>query len=172
MKTYVLLLKGINVGGNNKLPMKELVDILTRRGFEEIKTYIQSGNVILNSRKKPGSAVISDIADRFGFSPDMVVLDQEEFSASVRRNPFPDAVGKEVHFFYTAARPRINQVKIDRLISPTEVYAVKKNVFYLYAPDGIGRSKLAANVDSCVGGSVTGRNLNTIRRLAQLLEER
>ncbi len=153
------------------MPMKELVVLLEGRGFENIRTYIQSGNIVLQSKHKPASNVSADIFNQFGFSPDIVVLNKSEFLSSASRNPFQEAEGNEVYFYFSLKKPELNVTRIDALITPKEKYAVKGNVFYLYAPDGIGRSKLAANIDSCLGGSATGRNLNTVRKLKKLLED-
>src|SRR5262249_51449681 len=92
MTTWVALIRGINVGGRNSLPMAGLVSQLEKLQFVEIKTYIQSGNVVFRGPKAKSVAVAANIADAieesYGFRPQVMVLDSEEFLAAVGGNPF------------------------------------------------------------------------------------
>ncbi len=169
MNTYILLFRGINVGGNNLLPMKELTATLEAQGYQQVKTYIQSGNVVLQSTEKPTECVNDKIATEFGFRPKLMILDKTSFDQAVLNNPFADNEGKAVHFFFFVDLPIVDSEKLIQLAKSSERYELIGQVFYLFAPEGIGRSKLAANVEKCLGVSVTARNLNTINRLAKMI---
>ncbi|MCB1581922.1 MAG: DUF1697 domain-containing protein [Xanthomonadales bacterium] len=169
MKTYVLLFRGINVGGKNKMTMKDLSSLLEEMGFCEVKTYIQSGNVVLKSKERPDESIQLKIASKFGFNIDIMILEKAEFERSLNNNPYNSIQGKEIHFYFTQKVPQPDFEKISSLASENEKYELNGNVFYLYAPDGIGRSKLVANIDKCLGVSATGRNLNTINKLGEMV---
>ena len=170
MKTYVLLFRGINVGGKNRLPMKELVSLLSEMGFREIRTYIQSGNIVLEGDEKPDDAIPRQIEARFGFSPGLIVLGKGDFEKAVRACPYESADGKEIQFYFTARDPQPDWERIGSLAAPSEKYELKGNVFYLYAPEGVGRSKLVAGLEKSLGVSSTGRNLNTVKKIGVMLD--
>ena len=168
MRTYVVLIRGINVGGKNLLPMKELAVVLGKSNYQNIKTYIQSGNIVLQSQKTPDN-IASLIQERFGFRPEVYVLEAYEFNAAVENNPYASPSGKDIHFYFCKDKPNIDTLKLERYKSESEEFYVYGKVFYLYAPEGIGRSKLVANLESCLGVAATGRNLNTIYKLQQMM---
>jgi len=168
MKTYILLFRGINVGGKNILPMQALSALLEASGYEQVKTYIQSGNVVLNGRQKPGATIAKAIESRFGFKPQVMILERTEFEKAVKNNPYRTGEGKSIHFYFCAATPKPDLRKLSGLAAKTERYAIKGKVFYLFAPDGIGRSKLVANIETCLGVPATGRNLNTVNKLLEM----
>lgn len=172
MQTYVLLFRGINVGGKNRLPMKPLVELLTRFGAAKVQTYIQSGNVVLDAHDKPGARLSAEIGSEFGFTPEFLALPAEVFLQVLESNPMPSDRGKEVHFYFCASAPTVDQDLIERYRAESEQLEILGCVAYLHAPEGIGRSKLAANLERCLGVAATGRNLNTIHKLSALLEER
>jgi len=169
MKTYIALFRGINVGGKNILPMKELVTLLEKSAFKNIKTYIQSGNVVLQGDKVSSTELVTIIAGKFGFKPEIVVLEKSEFDSSIKHNPFNPAEGKLAHFYFCSKKPVLNSEKLEKYLAESEEYKIKNKVFYLYAPKGIGRSKLVANIESCLGVPVTGRNLNTINKIREMV---
>ncbi len=169
METFVALLRGINVGGNNILPMKELKCILEENSYHNPKTYIQSGNVVFDSEKPPQSIDLL-IEEKYGFKPEILIIKEKEFLELVSGNPYSSTIGKQIHFWFCKNTPKANVEKLDELKSETEQYLINGKVLYLYAPDGIGRSKLAANIEKCLGVPVTGRNLNTVNKLIGMLE--
>ena len=170
MNTYVVLIRGINVGGRNLVPMRELVKVLEKRDYQNIRTYIQSGNLVLQNRKKPED-ISSIIQDRFGFKPEVLVLEKAEFTSAVEHNPYRSPEGKTIHFYFCREDPEINLERLEKLKSQTEEFHIDGRVFYLWAPEGIGRSKLANDIESCLGVSATGRNLNTINKLMEMMLE-
>lgn len=176
METGFLLLRGVNVGGHNKLPMKELVVLLEGLGCEGARTYIQSGNAVFRTSRGVGPDLAADIAatirDRFGFEPGVQLLAVSEMEAAARNNPFDTTVGKALHLFFTTVEPQAPDLEgLEALKSTTEEFLLKDGVFYLYAPDGIGRSKLAAQVEKKLGVPGTSRNWNTVSRLIALADE-
>lgn len=168
LKTYVMLFRGINVGGRNILPMKELVQLLEAEGFENVKTYIQSGNVLISSTQKPEDSVRLAIESKYGFKPNIMTFDITDFETMVENCPFSSEVGKAIHFFFCNEQPVPETEKLEALATTTERFEIKGNVFYLYAPDGIGRSKLASKAEACLGVSTTARNLNTVSKILEM----
>ncbi len=170
MQKFIVLFRGINVGGNNLLPMKQFVPLLEKNNFESVSSYIQSGNIILKSPENPAVQIQSIVSKNFGFSPELFTLDEPAFLTAVLNNPYKDIEGKFVHFYFCKSTIDLVHDKLNRYIEDTEEYTVKENVFYLHAPKGIGRSKLVKNIESCLGQSTTGRNLNTINKVNSILK--
>jgi len=170
MKTYIALFRGINVGGKNILPMKELVSLLENNNYQNVKSYIQSDNVVLQGKNVSAPKLKTLIAGRFGFTPDILVLKKSEFDSSVKHNPFNSAEGKTAHFYFCSKKPKINSELLNKYLAESEQYKTMGKMFYLYAPKGIGRSKLVSNIESCLGVPATGRNLNTINKLSEMLK--
>ena len=174
MNTCVALLRGINVGGKNTLPMKDLVTILEDLGCTNVRTYIQSGNVVYRSQKKCSNKTAKEIGSNImashGFEPNVMLLDESELDAAVENNPFKTHEGKGLHFYFLEATPKNpNLAKLTNLKSASEEFRLDGSVFYLYAPDGIGRSKLAAAVERNMGVAATARNWNTVTRLLSMV---
>jgi uncharacterized protein (DUF1697 family) len=169
MNSFVLLFRGINVGGNNLLPMKTLVTLLENNEYQEVTSYIQSGNVVLKSPHNSVNLIKELISKHFNFSPEILMIDNITFSTIVSQNPYTMYEGKFVHMYFCINEIALNTEKITQLLSPTEEYVVKGNVFYLHAPKGIGRSKLVANIEKCLNQVSTGRNLNTVNKINAML---
>ena len=177
MKTYVAFFRGINVGGRNKLPMKELAATLEHVGCRNVATYIQSGNAVLQSEERDAS-VLSEtiqaaIKERDGFEPRVLLLESEELERAMRSNPFPEAESepKTLHLYFLAAPPeRPDPDALDGLRGDRERFVLADGVFYLHAPDGLGRSKLAANVERLLGVPATARNWRTVRKVMEMAQ--
>lgn len=170
MDTYVVLFRGINVGGKNLIPMKELVTTLEENDYQDVKTYIQSGNVVLKGKQVTPGDIAALVSNKFGFKPEVLVLDKSEFVSSVENNPFHPDDGKLAHFYFCSTVPNLDLDKVDKYIDASEEYKLVDSVFYVHAPNGIGRSKLVANIESCLGVPATGRNLNTINKLEEMVK--
>jgi len=169
MNTYIILFRGINVGGHNKLPMKPLVSLLESNGFTNVMYYIQSGNVILDSEKDPTSVIKSLVSVNFNIIPQVMTLTQKEFINIRANNPYIDEDGKSVHCYICTETPILNNEKTEKYQLSNERITLVNNTLYLHAPDGIGRSKLVSNIEDCLGVSATGRNMNTINKIFSLL---
>lgn len=174
---WIALLRGINVGGNNILPMKELTHAMTQAGFEDVKTYIQSGNVVFKSKMKSASKIAEKlghvIEDAKGFRPQIMVLSGEGLSAALKANPYSQAEEepKTLHFYFMSGKIKnVDFTPLEDLKKPNEAFSLKGDVFYLYAPDGIGRSKMADRVEKTLGVGVTARNLRTVMKIMEMVQ--
>ncbi len=178
MKTLIALFRGINVGGKNILPMKQLVPLLEDSGCQHVRTYIQSGNVVFqssaNSVSRLAGTISSAIKKDHGFEPYILLLEAADIKKAILDNPFPDAVSKpstlHVGFYFSAPKnPDLEMLEIFR--TNTERFVLKEAVFYLHAPEGVGRSKLAARAEKLIGVSMTSRNWRTVCKLNDMVEE-
>lgn len=176
VSTWVALFRGINVGGKNSLPMKELVRELEALDLQNVRTYIQSGNAVFESPKKVpttlATGVASRIEKRHGFRPQVLILSASAFEKAIQSNPFPEATSepKTLHFYFLKSLP--TSPDFDSLTAAqtrTERFRLIGQVMYLHAPDGIGRSKLAVKVEKALGVAVTARNWRTVDRLREML---
>lgn len=173
MKTSIVLLRGINVGGNAVLPMKELSRILEGLGAHAVRTYIQSGNVVLQIADGTPLALrlTEAIQKQFGFAPAVQVVSAEALARAMANNPFPDAVAEpsSLHLGFMADAPSAPGLqKLQSLQAASEQFRLIGPVFYLHAPDGIGRSKLAAGAEKCMGQPMTLRNWRTVCKIDEL----
>lgn len=170
METWIALLRGINVGGHHLVRMKDLAGHLEAGGFSGVRTYIQSGNVVLQCQDRPGERIGNLIEQYYGFRPAVLVLSAEELRQVAAANPFDPEGGKKVHFYFCAEEPReVNHNLLETLKGPNEAFRLIGSVLYLYAPDGIGRSKLAEKIGKALPGTdLTARNLNTINKLLEM----
>lgn len=175
MNTWVALLRGINVGGNNILPMKDLRALLEAQGFEDVKTYIQSGNMVFRSGSDDAELLAKQIENAieqdFGFRPPVLLLSNEELGAAVSANPYPEGDPKTVQFcFLFEPAPGTDMDALHDLSIPSEEFALTDAVFYLHAPDGIGRSKLVAKMAQDIPSEMTVRNLRTVLKLQEMAQ--
>ena len=178
MKTYVALFRGINVGGNNVLSMKNLVALLENIGSKNVKTYIQSGNAVFEHEEENSSLLSSRIRTTIkkshGFEPQVLLLELEDIERAVRSNPFPEAESdpKTLHLYFLASMPNNPDLGVlESVKSDGERFALKDGVFYLHAPEGIGRSKLAANIEKVLSVAATGRNWRTVCKVMAMAKE-
>jgi uncharacterized protein (DUF1697 family) len=178
MKICIALLRGINVGGKNLLPMKELVAILGDLGAQKVKTYIQSGNAVFVWKDKNtarlGNQIRAEIKRRREFDPQVLLLELEDLERVIQQNPFPEAEAnpKALHAGFLAAAPERPDMKtLESLKSDSERFRLLGSVFYLHAPEGVGRSKLAAKSERLLGVPMTDRNWRTVRTLWKMAQE-
>lgn len=176
MQTWIALLRGINVGGKNRLPMADLKKVLASLDCTAARTYIQSGNAVFESDAMDASSLAELIASKIegvhGFRPSVLLLSPKQLKAAIEQNPFPGAAADPatLHFnFLTEPASSPDLETLRGLQLPSEKYELRGEVFYLHAPDGIGRSKLAAKVERCLGVPATGRNYRTVAKLAELV---
>lgn len=173
MKTFIALFRGINVGGHNRLSMQELAAILEKLGLKNISTYIQSGNAVFQSTEKSGSGLAEEISlavgnaieSAKGFKPAIMLISLD----AIEHNPFDTSNGKALHFIFLADEPThadLKQLEAPRSVS--EEFKLIGKVFYLYTPDGFGRSKLAAKIEKALGVPTTARNWNTVDKLRSM----
>ena len=176
MKTFIALFRAINVGGKNSLPMKDLIQLFEEQGFENVASYIQSGNVVFSCKKgqlKGLSDILSSTIEKaYGFKPDVLILEAGTLKEAAGSNPFKSQDEKALHYYFlasTSEKPDLDTLKDVALSS--ERFELRDKVFYLCAPDGIGRSKLAAKIEKAMGVSVTARNARTVSKLLSMADQ-
>ena len=179
MAVLISMLRGVNVGGHNKVGMSELRVLYESLGLQDPQTYVQSGNVVFRSKARNASAVAKRIEDaieqRFGFRCDVIVRTPAELKDVVARNPFAKRrninPGKLLVTFLAdqpaaEARDQVLKMKTD----PEELHIDGREVF-IYFPDGMGRSKLSwPTIGKKLGTTGTGRNLNSVIKLLEIAE--
>jgi len=191
MATHVALLRGINLGGRNKVAMADLREVVTGLGYADVSTYIQSGNVLFTAG--PGaadtaalaSALAAAITASLGVTAPVVVVSRDELAAAVAANPFPDeADPKRVHAVLLSGTPGTEAAaKIDQARARSaakgarDELAISGRTLYLHTPDGFGNSELAAAVlriltSPRAGVTGTARNWATITKLLELCGDR
>lgn len=177
MQTWIALFRGINVGGNNMLPMARLKAGLESLKLTNVQTYIQSGNVVFQSTAKTGTSLVKKIGDlvesEYGFRPHLLLLTRDQLALAIKENPFPEAASdpKSLHFFFLAKpASQAKFANIDKVKLDSEHYQLSDGVFYLHTPDGLGRSKLAATAEKHLGVVATARNYRTVEKLWDMVE--
>ncbi len=174
---WIALFRAINVGGNNKLPMADLRLLAAEFGFENPQTYIQSGNLILGSKIDAGDVekVLTEAVEkRFGFSPQIIVRSTTAVAKALINNPFADRVteGKQLHlFFLDEPAARYDEHRLRELAVASEDFALIGDIFYLFAPEGIGRSRLAEKMGPFFPKRTTARNLNGVKVILRLAQD-
>jgi len=178
LKTYIALFRGINVGGRNVLPMKELAAVLEDLGARKVGTIIQSGNAVFESGEEDALSLSKkiggEIGKRLGFEPQVLVLVREAFVRAMAENPFPEAENdpKALHLGFLLSAPQKPRLEtLENLKRESERYRLIEKVFYLYAPEGVGRSKLSASAEKLLGVSMTDRNWATLCKIRETLGE-
>jgi uncharacterized protein (DUF1697 family) len=172
---YAILLRGINIGPSNRIPMAELRGLLTDDGFDDVATYLQSGNVVLSSTLTPGAAARRCeelIAERFGLRIRALVRTHAELDAVVRADPLAEAPanpkGYQVTFLESSPDPDIVP-RLAAAATPEERFAVIGREIYAWHPDGIARSKLATLLAGrAFQGAATARNWTTVTALLSM----
>lgn len=176
MRTWIILLRGINVGGKNAVPMKELRELLENTGFFDVRTYIQSGNIVLRSEFDAADAVAGTVSAallaRFGLDVRTFALAPDRLEAALDANPFPSDAGKALHLMFLDSSPSPDE--LDRLreaLPDNEQVERRGDVLYVYTPDGFGRSVVAAKLGRFVKTGMTARNLNSVHAIAEMARE-
>ena len=170
---YVVLLRGINVGGKTKIAMAALRDTCASVGCEDVVTYIQSGNVVLKSKltaDKLRAALEAAIAEEFGFTPAVKIRTAQEMAAVVDRNPYAGTDDKTVHVGFLHAAPNATTKKCLGAIdcAPEELTVLRRDI-YLHLPNGMGRAALPVQMERCLRPTpITVRNWRTVTKLAEL----
>jgi uncharacterized protein (DUF1697 family) len=177
MSMHVALLRGINLGPNNKMPMKALGALFENAGCTDVRTYIQSGNVVFRSKDaaRVCAAIERACKKQFGFSVPIVVRTAKEIAAVVKNNPFVQkgADTNALHVGFLADEPAASKVSsLDKDRSPPDAFAVNGREIYLKLPNGVARSKLTnAYFDSKLDTVTTIRNWRTVLTLMEMCRD-
>jgi uncharacterized protein (DUF1697 family) len=178
LETYVALLRGINVGGKNRLPMTDLRERFIEAGCGEVRSYIQSGNVIFTAPPSLAASlpgiITAGIAATFGYRTPVLLRSADQLREVLTTNPFLRAGATEdtLHVMFLADRPSSDRVDIlDPDRSPGDAFAVRGQEIYLCLPNCVAETKLSnAYFDTKLGTTSTGRNWRTVAKLLALME--
>lgn len=171
---YIVLFRG--VGGATQLPVKQLRGVLSEAGFEDVATYINSGNAVLSSplgEEAVVAGVAAAVKEEMGFEKSILVRDAPEWAELVSGNPFSEAVAepRTLHAFALERAPGPEAVEVLRAkATGTERFAVKGRALYLHTPDGMGRSLFAPKIEPTLKIAMTARNWRTVLALRDMVE--
>lgn len=170
----LLLLRGVNVSGHNRVPMAVLRDMLSGLGLRDVETYLQSGNAVFDDPGLPEltARIAAAMAKNFGFAPALFAFDaatHAEIAASCPYRAEGTAAPTSVHVWYLA-RPTTADLAALQTHTTTERFHLTDRALFLHAPDGIGRSVLAARMERALKVTCTARNWRTVLALEALLE--
>ncbi|HEX5054232.1 MAG TPA: DUF1697 domain-containing protein [Planctomycetota bacterium] len=176
-RTFVALLRGINVGGNKKVPMAELRELAEGLGWQRVATYIQSGNVVFCAK---GSVSVLEerleqaIERHFGFAVPVIVVAGSQWAAFAARSPFAAAETERpnlLHLGVAKAAPRADAAKaLSPYCTNGERVVIRGGAIWIDFPEGVGRSKVTpAVLDRTIGSTVTLRNWKTVQQIAAML---
>ncbi len=180
MTVVISMLRGVNVGGHNMIKMDALRALYESLKFEDVATFIQSGNVVFRTKERDLGKISKRIGDgiekTFGFRPEVILRTAEEMRGVVARNPFAERKDVEPNRLLALflageldaeARKKVLTVKADR-----EELRLHERELYIYFPEGMGRSKLSiAAVERALKIAGTGRNWNSVLKLLAMAEE-
>ena len=171
----VVLLRGINLGPRNRIAMPDLRAALTDAGFDDVRTYVASGNVVLSSKRSPervGSQCRKLIKERFGLEIAVVVRTRAELAQVVKRNPLGDVATEPKRYqvsFLSKKLPKGVAEKLESLRADPERVEVIGREVYAWHPDGVARSKLWAELaGKGLGVTATARNWTTATKLLEM----
>jgi uncharacterized protein (DUF1697 family) len=174
---YVALLRGINVGGKNKLPMKDLTSLFGQAGYKNVRTYIQSGNVVFEAAesKTLAAKIAASIEKQFGFKVPVVLRNADEMRAVIVGNPYVQNVADHrwLHVYFLADSPDAAAVAaLDPNRSTPDAFHVSGREIYLHVPNGMGKTKLPnAYFDSKLKTVSTARNWATAQKILAMLAD-
>lgn len=175
--THVALLRGINVGGKNVLPMKDLAGMFAKVGCTNVRTYIQSGNVIFEApvgALNVAEVVGASIEKRFGFRIPIILRTSRQVLQIIRDSPFigHGVEEKWLHVYFLASVPKAQAIdSLDSARSTPDTFHVRGQEIYMHLPNGMGRTKLTnAYFDSKLSTICTARNWATVLKLSQMME--
>jgi uncharacterized protein (DUF1697 family) len=175
MARYVVLLRGINIGPRNRIAMPALREALGEAGFEDVQTYVQSGNVVLTSRTKADAVrrkVEQLITERFGLDIDVLVRTRADLNRIAKANPLKQVVTNPKRYqvtFLESKLPAETVRKLEELTAHGEQVVARGKEVYAWTPDGIARSKLWVKLaGTSLGVTATSRNWTTVEALRDL----
>ncbi|WP_397445444.1 DUF1697 domain-containing protein [Polaribacter sp. R77954] len=173
MKKYIVLLRGINVSGKNKIPMVDLRRLLTALKFQKVQTYIQSGNIILEAnlnRNDICDTIKIGIKEKFGFDVPVIAKTISEWKKAIANYPFAIENEKIVAFTFLDRTPEINEIEIKNI--GEDQFKIDGDLIYVYCSNGFGKSKINNNIfEKKLKVTATTRNLRTTLKLLQIAED-
>lgn len=175
MPAYAVLLRGVNVGGHNRVAMPKLRAVLTDAGYEDVATYVASGNAVLRTSRNE-AALVSDVHEQiqraFGLDLPVVARTTAQLKKVASGNPFlrrADDPGKQLHVAFLSARPAPAKVKaVDPTRDAPEELRIVGREVYAWCPNGLGRSKVLNGLEKALGCDATVRNWRTVTELLRM----
>jgi len=177
MKTYIALLRGINVSGHKLIKMAELKTMFEKTGFKDVTTYIQSGNVVFAAKESVNTQLSEQIKKAilktFGFDVDVQVLEADQLKKIKENHSFlkgnEDQI-KSIYYTLLAEKPAKNLVgELNKIEQTTEFFKITDEAIYCFYPNGVGKSKHhGLFFEKKLKVSCTTRNYNTINKLVEL----
>lgn len=177
LKTYISILRGINVSGHHIIKMEDLRQLFAKIGMQNIQTYIQSGNIVFQhiptDKKILETQISNAITEKFNFNIPVIVLEFAEMAQIISKNPFLSYVSKDVchlHVTFLSENPcQENYNKITAGIYQNDEFALVDKAIYLYCPNGYGNSKLSNSFfENKLKVTATTRNWKTTLQLNQM----
>ncbi|MCF8366071.1 MAG: DUF1697 domain-containing protein [Bacteroidales bacterium] len=174
MKSYIALLRGVNVSGKNIIRMNVLLDLITQLGFTNVQTYIQSGNIIFRHDEMPldffENKIHAAIKNNFGIDVPVIAMDREYLGRIISGKPFAEVDESKLMVTFLAHQPEKEKVDaILEIINPPDILIQGNKAFYLYCPEGFGKTRITNNfLETKLGVSMTGRNWKTCNRLFEM----
>ncbi|MHB1160282.1 MAG: DUF1697 domain-containing protein [Chloroflexota bacterium] len=176
--TYLALLRGVNVGGKNKLPMNDLVQLFVEIGCGDVRSYIQSGNVVFTADSQLAETVparvTAAIAERFGYEVPILLRTAEQIRDVLSNNPFlrTGAAEDTLHVLFLADSPAPHRIDaLDPNRSRPDAFVVRGKEVYLWFPNGVAHTRLTNDYfDSKLATTSTGRNWRTVIKLFDLMK--
>jgi uncharacterized protein (DUF1697 family) len=180
MKAIISMLRGVNVGGHNKVGMEALRSLYASLELQDAQTYVQSGNVVFRTAEKDlvslAARIESGIERSFGFRPSVILRTTSELRAAIAASPFSKRTGIEpnrvlVTFLAAAPSAEARKKALSIQADPEELHIMEREL-YVYFPNGMGRPKLSmASVERMLKVPGTGRNWNTVTKLLEMAEK-
>ena len=178
MPRHIVLLRGINIGSRRRVDMPELRELLTGLGYGDVQTYVQSGNVVLTSRKSAARVerdLEQEIEAGLGVDARVVVRTRDELADVIERDPLGDVADNpkfHVVTFLSGEPDKKVAEAIATLDDPAERFVLSGREIYSWHPDGYGRSQRAKSLtDKRLGVTATARNWNTVTKLLAMADE-
>lgn len=173
MKTYIALLRGVNVSGHKKILMADLRTLLEKSGLENVKTYIQSGNVIFTSLEKKETVsdiIFNIILKQYGWEVPVLVLTSTELKSVLNNCPLLEEKKEKSYFILLKSKPSTETViESSKLSSPKEEFVITNSCIYIYYDLGAGKGKLGINFfERKLKVKATARNYRTMKKLLEL----
>jgi uncharacterized protein (DUF1697 family) len=180
MPVLISMLRGINVGGHNKIKMDALRALYVSLKLEDPRTYVQSGNIIFRTKEKNSTALAKKIQNaieaKFKCRPEVILRTPDEFRKAIAASPFADRPhlepGKILVTFLAADPGSVAESMLRTLKKHPEELHLKGRDLYIYFPDGAGKSKLPwASIAKSLNTAGTARNWNSVLKMLQIAEE-
>jgi uncharacterized protein (DUF1697 family) len=176
MNTYAVFLRGVNVGGNTNISMKEFVSILENNNFYNVKSYINSGNIIFqynNNSQRLHEIIKNLILKHYGFSVELIVKTKKEISDIIHNSPYKKDENDYSKRLVAMLSETIDKSKKSILLNDAnikEIYYLDKNLIYIYYQNGVGKSKFSNNyIENKLNVISTSRNWNTLLNILEIM---